>query len=148
MKNINKIMSLGAIFTILIFIVAVSGCTDQSDYDTQIQNINSQGAQIMEDVTNVSGSLENGTMNENTAIQHLQKDKTDMDKLLSQLQQLKPSSDVQKSYDYLLSSYQDYDNAIGMLLNGIKNVNSNEIQKAADLLNEGTKNLDKSTNTA
>lgn len=148
MENIKKIISLGTILTILIFIVAVSGCTDQSDYGTQIQNINNQGAQVMKDVDNVSGSLENSTMTENTAIQHLQKDKTTMDNLLSQLQQLKPPSDMQKSYNYLLSAYQDYDNAVGMLLNGTKDVNGNEIQKAADLLNEGTKNLDKSTNTA
>lgn len=87
-------------------------------------------------------------MTENTAIQHLQKDKTTMDNLLSQLQQLKPPSDMQKSYNYLLSAYQDYDNAVGMLLNGTKDVNGNEIQKSADLLNEGTKNLDKATDTA
>lgn len=49
---------MGSILTILIFIVAVSGYTDQSDYGTQIQNINNQGAQVMKDVDNVSGSLE------------------------------------------------------------------------------------------
>ena len=104
-----------------------------SDYATKVNSISKNANNIINDSYTVLEKYANGAIDQNTAVARLQKDKTNLNNAISEIQSLTPPQNLQSFHNLLISGFQDLNQALTLEISGLQNNNANDLQSAGDL---------------
>jgi len=101
---------------------------------------------IINDPYETLNAYKSGSMDSNTVISKLEADKTIIDSLVFQLQDLNPPNELQHSRSLTLSTLNDLSTSISLGIDGINNKDSNKINQAINLDNSAATKFDQVAN--
>ena len=136
----------------LISIAGISGALVPDKNSQKIDALNQievtlEGARpIINDPYETLNAYKSGSMDSNTVISKLEADKTIIDSLVFQLQDLNPPNELQHSRSLTLSTLNDLSTSISLGIDGINNKDSNKINQAINLDNSAATKFDQVAN--
>ncbi|HEX3012990.1 MAG TPA: hypothetical protein VHO92_01790 [Methanobacterium sp.] len=110
-------------------------------YTTKVDSIIESTKTDLNDSYTVLQNYANGEIDVNTAISHLQKDKTSLNNAIAEIQSLTPPQNLQNYHNLLVSAFQDLNQALSLEISGVQNNDMNDIQSAADLTNNAVSKI-------
>ena len=132
----------------LISIAGISGALVPDKNSQKIDALNQievtlEGARpIINDPYETLNAYKSSSMDANTVTSKLEADKTIIDSLVFQLQDLNPPNELQHSRSLTLSTLHDLSTSIGLGIDGINNKDSNKINQAINLDNNAATKFD------